>query len=272
MISRLPAVLAVSAMLCPQSLGSDTWDDVVLPPEQTVEVDPTSGAQVVFVTTHPGSYSNFYFHERCFLHDNRMMRFNSDRFGRSEAMGSLLDTDELIRLSRPGDSSLGSRVASVKGDRLYAIKSGGICEWRLELNTTPETRVRITERKQTDLPDGVQQRSSLDENCDGSLLAFAPFLGGEHYIGFLDIAAGVLLPPAKIGFKLDHLQFHRNRPEVVAASRTYDTGGDWAPVAPADPTRARIWTVNLRMGAGWWPTTGMASSRCSTRKPRANAS
>ena len=218
----------------------------MLPPEQQVEVDPASGAQVIFVTTHPGSDSNFYFHERCFLHDNRMMLFNSDRFGRAEVMGYLLTTGELIRLTRPGIASLGSRVASVKGDRLYAVKSGGIYEWRLEITTTPETRVRVTERKLTDLPDGAQQRSSLDENCDGNLLTFAYLLGEEHHVGFYDITAGVLLPPAKIGFKLDHLQFHRNRPDIVSFSRTYETGGDWAPMAPPDPTRARIWTLNLR--------------------------
>ncbi len=167
MIARFPAVLAMLALVCTSSLCSETWDGVVLPPEQQVEVDPASGAQVIFVTTHPGSDSNFYFHERCFLKDNQMMLFNSDRFGRAEVMGYLLTTGELIRLARPGHASLGSRVASVKGDRLYAVKSGGIYEWRLEMTTTPETRVRVTERKLTDLPDGAQQRSSLDGSSQG---------------------------------------------------------------------------------------------------------
>jgi hypothetical protein len=79
MISRHPAVLAISVLLCTQSLGSVTWDGVVLPPEQ---------------------------------HD----------------------------------------------------------EWRLEIATRPETRVRVTERKLTDLPDGAQQRPSLDENCDDTAI------------------------------------------------------------------------------------------------------
>lgn len=219
----------------------------MLPSEQEVQIDPVSGARVVFATTHPGADSNFYFHERCFLHNNRMMLFNSDRFGRTEVMAYLLDTGELVRLTRPQEASLGSRVASVKGDRLYAVKQGGLHEWRLDVTTSPETRVRVTGRRLVDLPAGAQQRSSLDENCDGSLLTFAYLLDGEHFIGFYDVVAGRLLPPARIGFKLDHLQFHRNRPDLVSFSRTYETGGDWAPLDPPDPTRARLWTLHRQV-------------------------
>jgi hypothetical protein len=237
----LALFLASIAPVCP----SETWECEVLPPEQRVEVDPESGARVIFATTSPAADTNFYFHERCFLWNNRMMLFVSDRFGRGEVMGYLLDTGELIRFLRPEDPGIGGRVASVQGDRLYVVKERAIYEWKLAIALTPKTAVSLTERKLATFPDGANQRSSLDENCDGSLLTFAYELGGAHHIGFCNTVTGEMLPATQLGFKLDHLQFHRHRPDVVSFSRTYETGGDWAPIDPVDPYRARIWTMNV---------------------------
>jgi hypothetical protein len=228
--------------------SSDTWDCDILPSERREEVDPQSGVNVIFATTHPGVDSNFYFHERCFLWNNRLMLFNSGRFGRSEVMGYLLETGELVRLVRAGHPSLGSRVASIRGDRLYAMKGARIYEWKLELSAGPKTSVRVTERLVAELPEGAQPRSSLDENSDGSLLTFLYLLGDDHWVGFCDPASGRLLPPTRIPFKPDHLQFHRQRPDVISVSRTYETGGDWGPLDPAAPRRSRIWTLNVGTG------------------------
>lgn len=238
-------VLAAAGWLAVGMAQAASWDAQVLPSEQVEEVDPKTGVKVVFVTTHPGVDSNFYFHERCFLGGNRVMLFNSDRFGRGEVMAWLRDTGELVRLMRADDPGVGGRVASVKGDRLYVVKSHGLCEWKLEITRAPRTAVRVTERRLAELPEGAEVRSSLDENCDGTLLTFMYRLGEEHFVGFCDTATGALLPPARMGFKADHLQFHRHRPDVVSVSRTYETGGDWAPVEPGAPRRARIWTVNV---------------------------
>ncbi|MCC6797058.1 MAG: hypothetical protein IT366_18220 [Candidatus Hydrogenedentes bacterium] len=234
----------ITQFICMPSLG-ESWNCQILPSEQRLETDPDSGARVVFATTNAASDTNFYFHERCFMWDNRLLLFNSDRFGRSEIMGYLLDTGELVRLKRPEDPAVGGRVASIKGDRLYVEKNGSFFEWALEIALKSSTSVLLTERKLADMPLGANRRSSLDENCDGSLLTYAYELNGEHYIGFCDTAAGTLLPSAKIGFKIDHLQFHKHRPDIVSFSRTYETGGDWAPSDPVDPTRARIWTMNV---------------------------
>lgn len=239
-------ILLLAVLLQALPVFASIWECQILPPEQKVEVDPFSGAKITFVTTNTASDSNFYFHERCGLWHNRVMLFNSDRFGRGEVMAYLRDTGELARLVQPQDTSVGSCVASVKGDRLYVIKNGGICEWKLEIATAPKTTVRVTERRLTDFPDQAQQRSSLDENCDGNLLAFVYRQGEEHLIGFCEVASGKLLPAGKLGFKPDHLQFHRHRPDIVSVSRTYETGGDWGPLDPKEPRRARIWTVNVR--------------------------
>lgn len=45
------------------------------------------------------------------------------------------------------------------------------------LQTQPMTRLQVTERKTAGLPADAQQRSSLDENSDSTLLAFLYRLG-----------------------------------------------------------------------------------------------
>jgi len=246
-LSLNPAVIFTLIKLSALQLAlSQSWDCQVLPPEQRIEIDPQSGAKVIFATTNSAADSNFYFHERCFLPHSRLMLFNSDRFGSSEIMGYLLDTGELVRLMRPKDPGVGGRVASIKGDRLYVVKTGAIFEWRLEIVSQPKITVSVTERKVADLPEKAEQRSSLDENCDGTLLSLAYRLGDNHFVGFFEVASGTLLPPAKLDFKPDHLQFHRHRPDIISISRTYETGGDLAPLDPAEPRRARIWTMQVQ--------------------------
>jgi hypothetical protein len=237
-------ILVLTAILHTHPASASSWDCTILPSERKAEVDPQTGVEVVFATTHPATDSNFYFHERCFLASNRLMLFNSDRFGRSEILGYLLDTGELVRLIQPQDPAVGSRVASVKGDRLFVVKAGGICEWTIDIRQQPGTSVRVTERRLADFPAGAQQRSSLDENSDGTLLAFAYRLGEDNYVGFCDVASGALRTAAKVPFKFDHLQCHRHRPDIVAFSRSYETGGDWGPLDPNEPRHARIWTLN----------------------------
>ena len=245
MMSRILWAAIIGLALAAQAAYAATWECQILPPEQKIETDAQSGMKVTFATTNAATDTNFYFHERCFLWNNRLMLFNSDRFGGSEVMGYLLDTGELIRLMQAGAPGVSGRVASIKGDRVYVVKENALWEWKLEISLQPKTSARVTERRIVALPDGAKQRSSLDENCDGSLLAIAYTLGDDHYVGFCDIGAGALLPATKLGFKLDHLQFHRHRPDIISFSRTYDTGGDVAPLDPNTPPRARIWTMSL---------------------------
>jgi hypothetical protein len=221
-----------------------TWDCEILPSEQKEETDPQSGARVIFVTTHPAPDTNFYFHERCFLWDDHLILFNSERFGRGDLMGYLTDTGELVRLTPARDPGVGARGASIRGNRIYVSKSNGIYEWVIEVDTQPRTAVRVTEQKLMDLPKGARQRSSLDENCDGTLLTYIYCQDDEHYIGFFDLASGQSLPPTRIGFKPDHLQFHRHRPDIVSFCCVYDS--DVAPLDPNEPRHARIWTMNVR--------------------------
>lgn len=239
MIVVLTAVL-LSRMATPLAAQ---WDCEILPSEQKTETDAQSGAKVTFITTSPASDTNFYFHERCFLWDNRFMLFRSDRFGRSETMGCLLETGELVRLNQAQDPAAGSLVASAKGDRIYVFKDGAFQLWKLDFAAQPKTAVHITETKIADLPEGAQLRSVLTENGDGTLLAYAYTMGEDNLIGFFNPDNGQALPPAKLDFKPDHLQFHRSRPDLLGFCRVYGT--DVAPLDPNEPRHARIWFMNV---------------------------
>jgi len=223
--------------------ASQSWDCEILPSEQTVEVDPQSGVRITFVTTNPAADTNLYFHTRCFLWSNRLMLFRSDRFGRPETMGCLTDTGELVRLNQAQAPAAGLPVASVEGDRLFVFKNNAIYLWQLAVATSPRTSVRVTETKLTAMPEGAQQRSSIEENCDGSLIAFTYHFQDDHYIGCCDAATGKALPATRLDFKPDHLQFHRNRPDLLAFNRIYDS--DVAPLDPNEPLHARVWFMNI---------------------------
>ena len=136
------------------------------------EADPQSGARVFYVTTNPAVDTNFYFHERCFLHDDRLMLFNSQRPGHGGLMGYLTETGELVRLTPASGKGVGSPVASRKGDRLYGFRGDSIYEWVVDLRTTPHTAVSVTERKLVDLPEGMHPQTGLNENSDATMLAF----------------------------------------------------------------------------------------------------
>jgi len=239
------SIALMVAIVFLQMMGAfaSAWDCEILPSEQKIETDAQSGAQIVFVTTNPASDTNFYFHERCFLWDNRFMLFRSDRFGRSETMGCLLETGQLVRLNQAQDPAAGNLVASAKGDRVYVFKDGAFYLWKIDFAAQPKTAVHITETKIMDLPEGAQLRSVLTENSDGSLLAYAYTMGEDNFIGFFNPGNGQALPPAKLDFKPDHLQFHRSRPDLLAFCRVYGT--DVAPLDPNEPRHARIWFMNV---------------------------
>jgi len=229
-------------------VSSGSWDCQILPAEQKIEVDPQSGARIIFATTDPAKDWNFYFHERCFLGDNRILVFYSDRFGRTEILAFLLQTGELVRLTPPDVDSAGSALASRLGDRIFVVRKDAIYEWKLTVSLQPKTSATITERKLTDFPEGTQQCSSLTENSDGRQLSFGCRTDSTFHLGVYDFKTGTTRLVSNVGFKFDHLQFHHHRPNILSISRSYPAGTDWAPLDPAAPPHARIWFVNIDTG------------------------
>jgi len=239
---RTQFVLALAIVLHAAAFAT-TWDCEILPSEQQVITDKQSGAKIIFATTDPASDQNLYFHDRCFLLENRLALFISDRFQRSEIMGYLLDTGELVRLNRSEDTPASNPLASIKGDKLFVTKENCIYQWQLRITTQSQTAVRITERKLVELPAGAQTTPSLAENCDGSLLSFIYEAEGADYIAFYNFAANEVRPPTQIAFSTQHLQFHWNRPDLLSFCRSY--GNDHAPLDPNEPRHARIWFMNV---------------------------
>ena len=225
------------------TLSSKTWECQILPPEHRTEVDAQSGAEIIFVTTHPAHDRNLYFHDRCFFQDNRMMLFISDRYGRAEIMAYLLETGELVRLNRPQDAPAGHPLASIAGDKLYVMRQDSVLQWQVSISTTPQTRVRIAETPLTVLPEAAVQVSGLAENSDASLLAFAYQKTGFHFIDVLDLASGTVRNAAKLDYAMNHLQFHWTRPDLLSFSRTYKN--DRAPLDADEPPHARFWFLNV---------------------------
>lgn len=219
-----------------------TWECQICPSEQKITIDPTSGAKIIFATTNPASDNNLYFHDRCFLFDNKMMIFYSDRTGRQEIWAWLADSGELVRLNNPNSPAAGSAVASRAGDKIYIAVEKSIREWKIELSEKP-TKVTVTERKINDLPNGVQQLSGLNENSDKTLVSFGYKVGEYSFVAVANVASGEITTVAKLDFGIQHIQFHWARPDIISFARGY--GSDTAPLDPNGPAHARLWFVNL---------------------------
>ncbi|MFM1945014.1 MAG: hypothetical protein RI897_3996 [Verrucomicrobiota bacterium] len=243
MRTALMTASTLICVICTNALSTAaTWNCTILPSEHTLSSDPASGARLIRVTSHNAADSNLYFHQRCFLPNNKLMLFYSDRSGRNEIMGYLLETGELIRFNTSPQPASGSPVASRHANRIFVSRNNQIYRWDLTMTTTPGTSVEVTETLLTSLPPGASQRSFIDENSNGTLLVYAYSLNDEHYLGFCSTDTGSPLPPTKLNFKPDHIQFHWTRPDLVAFNRIY--GSDVAPKDPTAPRQARIWFLN----------------------------
>jgi Tol biopolymer transport system component len=111
--------VTILAMFHPISFFGQTWECQILPSERQVVTDQSSGARITFITTDKSDDRNLYFHDRCWLLDQTVMLFHSDRTGRTEIYGYFSDTGELIRFNRDDDPPASNPVASKKGDKFY---------------------------------------------------------------------------------------------------------------------------------------------------------
>ena len=236
-------LLAVFLLLSVVPALGQTWQCEILPSERIVEKDEGSGARIIFVTTDLASDNNLYFHDRCWMFDQQLMLFNSDRTGRKEIFGYIASTGALVRFNRPEDPAAFNPVASAKGDRLYVFKENKVCEWKVELVEKPDWKVFVSERKICDLPPGAKPIHSLNENSDRSLISIGYVLNGLYHIDVANIKSGKISHIAALNFQIQHLQFSWERPDLLSFARSY--GSDTAPDDPDEPPHARIWLVNV---------------------------
>ena len=221
------------------------WDCEILPSEQKIEIDKISGAKIVFVTTNKADDNNLYFHDRCWLPAEKMMLFISNRSGRGEVYGYLPKTGELVRLNGANKDNAGTPLASRFADRIYVSKGNSLYQWDVAVNYSPQTSVKIAEKKICDIPQGMSRSSGLNENSDGSLLSFSYIKDGNYAIAVVEIKSGKIETVAEFpsGFRIQHIQFSWTRPDLLSFARSYGT--DTAPLDPKEPRHARIWFVNI---------------------------
>lgn len=223
------------------SLFPQTWTCEKLPSERITEVDPETGIEVLFATTNPANDYNLYFHDRCWLLDNSLMLFTSDRSGRAEIYGYYAPDGSIFRLDRADETPAVSPVASRLGDRLYVIREEAIYEWKVSLK--PSDQLDISERLLCRFPENSERLAGLNENSDASLVSFAYKKNEKSFIAVVNTGTGEQQVAAVVDFPIQHVQFHWNRPDLISFARSY--GSDTAPLDPDEPAHARIWFVNV---------------------------
>ena len=240
-ISLIAGMLVLLFATTP-GIATDTWECKILPSENRVTIDPVSNAKIVFITSHESDDTNLYFHDRSWLFNDRLVIFNSNRFGNTEIFGYVLKTGELVRLDEPGKSPAHSPLAASCGDVIYVVRGSAIFQWKLTLAEGNGTKLSVTEKKICDFPPGSKQFSGLNENANGSLISFGYILDDNYIIAIADVNTGTVQKVTQPQLPAQHIQFHWTRPDLIAFASSY--GNDTAPLEPANPPHARINFVN----------------------------
>ena len=225
--------------------AQNSWDCQIFPSEQKIETDEKSGAKIIFATTATANDNNLYFHDRCWLPNEKMMLFMSDRTGRNEIFVFISQTGELVRLNRENDQAAERPVASKFGDCIYVVRDMVIYKWNLDLKTVPrDKRVTVTEEKLCAFPENVTQSSGLNESCDGKWVSYGYQLKDKEQskVCVVNVENRETKIVAQVNFPIQHIQFSWTRPDLLSFARGY--GNDTAPLSPDEEPHARIWFVN----------------------------
>ncbi|MGQ9880580.1 MAG: hypothetical protein ACUVSV_06925 [Armatimonadota bacterium] len=151
-----------------------TYPLEVFPPEHQRMEDPVTGADLLFVTTHPARDLNLYFHERSFLADESLLLFTSDR-ERGGLMGYLFVTGELVRFYIP-EGGVGGATACKSRNSVFVLRGKQVLELALKMRCSKDpsvtpSQVVATERGVCILPENLSPATALNENADGRLLS-----------------------------------------------------------------------------------------------------
>lgn len=242
-----------------------TYPLEVLPPEHQRITDPQTGAELLFLTTHPAADVNLYFHEYSWLADESVILFTSAR-PNGGLMGYVTATGELIRLHTP-QGGLGAATAAAKPNAVLALRGRDIVELQLHIAPSDDpaarrSRVTATERTVCTLPEVVPS-TALNPSCDGKCVAFGATRFADKHRGpaifKVHLKTGRLSQVCRLpdppGFG-GHVQWSRSNPHLLsfAGGRgpTRDVAGPAQPSSgPTDYARRghqRLWVVDVRDG------------------------
>ncbi len=234
------ALLTLCATLA--GLGPASADSVypltVLPPEHKTITDPLTGAQLLFVTTHPAEDRALYFHQRSFLADNSAVIFHSWRPD-GGLFAYLFATGELVRLVGPEGRPMGPTAAR-DGSRILGYIGRKVIEWTLDVQLSPDlsaapSKATATERVIATLPDFMGPHMEVNENSDGTLLAVPVDLNDkpqpDRGIAIVNIRTGDVRLLRGI-WHAGHIQFSRQSPYLLSYAGM----------------KERLWVIDLRDG------------------------
>lgn len=242
------AVILSGLALCARA--DTSWEAKILPSEQEIATDADSGARLIFVTNSPESDTNLYFHQRSWISDNSLLLLRSLREGRSQLCGYVEATGELALLEREGHPMGGDVTAARKGNVVYVVQDGALCEWHLSVSPAKDgqpTKVQVEERIIGQLPQMPGGLIGLNENADGSLLLLGYSANPPEmsHVAWMDRASGETKYSVEIDGPIQHVQASWETPTLAmfAGSLTQD-----APKDNRDRSKHRMWLTDGRVG------------------------
>jgi hypothetical protein len=214
----------------------------VYPAEHRKMVDPATGAQLTFLTTHPGDDQALYYEQRSWLSDSSLILFTSSR-AEGGLMVYLTATGELVRLTTPS-GALGGPTAARDRPSVFAMRGQEVVELALEIHAGGPSRVVAREHVIARIPDHWgSSNTALTESCDGKLLAVG--VGGrgsgnpgiDGRVAVVEIATGEVREVARVAGRQfgGHVVFSRTEPTLVSFCKA----GVWISVVDAR-TRERV--------------------------------
>ena len=206
------------------STASEPYSLTVLPSEHTFDIDPDSGAQLIYLTTNEAPDYNLYFHDQSWLSDESMILFVSSREG-GGLMGYIVATGELVHITSASGGSVGGATAAMHFPGVY-VKQGNnilLIRFEIELSASPESapsRVFATEKRIATLPDHANA-CALNENSNGKWLSIglAGKAVGPPSVYIIKIRNGKIKFLCESKDNLDyasHVQWSRTNPHLLS--------------------------------------------------------
>ncbi len=235
-------VVAVAARAAP--VVSKEYSLPVFPREDSVQTDPETGVELLFLTNAKHRDTNLYFHQRSWIADSSMIFFFSSREP-GGVMAYIVETGELAQITAADGVKVTLPTAAAGRNRLFALAGDRVLEIQINLSFKErkgEKRACVTARERPLCTlSGIDVY--LNESCDGKYLA----AGGKHLDGAANAGLAIIDTVTGVWERLcdvpDGVEYHGH----VQWSMTNPY---WLSFAGAPN---RLWVVDIRDRKPWCP-------------------